>query len=119
MRESDTLNSGRDDGWVAVARETFERSMLPWMGRKYEPWLRAWARPHPVDPGQVLVADSVYRVYAARPALEPLAQWQLKAMGYPRLPPAESRAGGAAEASPGSTAGQVPTQLPLPLESAA
>ena len=78
------------NGWIGVARETFERSMVPWVGRKHETWLRAWARPHPVDPGQVLVPQRIYDVYRARTFMEPLAWWQLKAMGYPELPPKEA-----------------------------
>ena len=81
------LNTDAANGWVRVARETFERSMVPWVGRKYEPWLRAWARPHPVDPGQVLIPGQVYRVYAAHRLTEPATRWQLDEMGYPALPP--------------------------------
>ena len=75
--------------WVGVARETFERGMVPWVGRKHESWLRSWARPHPVDPGQVLVPERIHAVYAAHRIMEPVTRWELRAMGYPTLPPAE------------------------------
>ena len=91
------------NGWTGVARETFERSIVPWVGRKYEGWLRAWARPHPVDPGQMLVPERVYRVSRSRGAVQPLSRWQLDAVGYPELraadqdhrptPPAASQTG--------------------------
>jgi hypothetical protein len=101
-------SSDRADGWARVARETFERSMVPWVGRKHEAWLRAWARPHPVDPGQILVPQRVYEVYQSRRALEPLARWQLDAMGYPKLPPEKQ------EHRPAS-----PTPAPVPAAAAA
>ena len=77
------------DNWVGVARETFECGMVPWVGRKYEGWLRAWARPHPVDPGQILVPERVSRVYNNHLFREPVTRQELEAMGYPRTPPAE------------------------------
>jgi hypothetical protein len=74
-------------GWVAVARETFEYNMRPWMGRKYEAWLRACTRPHPIDPrGQVLVPDRLYRVFASRPIYGRVTPAELAAAGYPALP---------------------------------
>ena len=73
---------------VAVARETFEHGMLPWVGRMYESWLRAWARPHPADPGQILVPERVNRVYAAHILRNPVTREELEAMGYPERPAA-------------------------------
>ena len=74
-------------GWVPVARETLEYGMRPWLGRKYEPWLRACARPHPIDPrGQVLVPDRLYRVFASRPIYGRVTAAELAAAGYPALP---------------------------------
>jgi hypothetical protein len=75
-------------GWVAVARETFEYNMVPWMGRHYEPWLRAWARPHPVDlRGQVLVPERLYRVFKnGHVPFQPVTPQQLAAAGYPAVP---------------------------------
>ena len=79
--------SGVEAGWVAVARETFEYNMRPWMGRRYEAWLRACARPHPIDPrGQVLVPDRLYQVFASRPIYGRVTPAELAAAGYPALP---------------------------------
>jgi hypothetical protein len=75
--------------WVAVARETFEYNMVPWMGRRYEPWLRACARPHPVDHphGQVLVPERLYRVFKGEHVpFQRVTPQQLAAAGYPELP---------------------------------
>jgi hypothetical protein len=88
----------RPGSWVGVARETFERSMVPWVGRKHESWLRAWARPHPVDPGQILVPERIHSIYAAHRFMEPARRWELQAMGYPSLPPAEHGAAESADA---------------------
>jgi hypothetical protein len=81
-----TGNSAAD--WVAVARETFEYNMVPWMGWPYEPWLRAWARPHPIDPrGQVLVPERLYRVFKSQHVpFERVSPQQLTAAGYPEVP---------------------------------
>jgi hypothetical protein len=79
--------SGVEAGWVAVARETFEYTMRPWMGRTYEAWLRACTRPHPIDPrGQVLVPDHLYQVLARRPIYGRVTPAELAAAGYPALP---------------------------------
>ena len=81
-------------GQAAVARETFDYNMLPWVGRRHAPWLRAWARPHPVDPrGQVLVPERIYRVFRERTPLEPATREQLTAMGHPALPEQDGRPG--------------------------
>jgi len=42
-------NSTVAGGWVPLAREAFEQGMVPWIGQKYVPWLRACTRAHPVD----------------------------------------------------------------------
>jgi hypothetical protein len=75
-------------GWVAVARETFEYNMVPWMGRQYEPWLRAWARPHPVDPhGQLLLPERLYRVFKnGHVPFQRVTPQQVAAAGYPEVP---------------------------------
>ena len=79
--------SGVEAGWVPVARETLEYTLRPWMGRKYESWLRASMRPHPIDPrGQVLVPDGLYRVFASRPIYGRVTAAELAAAGYPALP---------------------------------
>ena len=75
--------------WVGIARETFERGMAPWVGRKHESWLRSWARPHLVDPGQILIPERMYSIYATHRVMQPIIQLELQAMGYPKLPSAE------------------------------
>jgi hypothetical protein len=79
--------SGVEAGWVPVARDALEYNMRPWMGRKYESWLRACMRPHPIDPrGQVRVPDRLYRVFASRPTYGRVTAAELAAAGYPALP---------------------------------
>jgi hypothetical protein len=76
--------NGVEAGWAAVARETFEYNLRPWMGRKSEVWLRACAHPHPIDPrGQVLVPDRLYQVFASRPIYGRVTSAELAAAGYP------------------------------------
>ena len=77
--------------WTAVARETFEYNLVPWMGRACEAWLRASMQPHPLDPvGQVLIPDRIYEVFKAEHVpLKPVTRQQLAAVGYTTraLPP--------------------------------
>jgi hypothetical protein len=74
-------------GWVTVARETFEYNMRPWVGRRYETWLRDSVRPHPVDPrGQVLVPPRIHEVFKKRRHFLPATAKELAAAGYPKLP---------------------------------
>jgi hypothetical protein len=74
-------------GWVAVARETVEYNMRPWLGRRYESWLRASVRPHPIDPrGQVLVPQRMYDVFKKRRTFARVTRAELDAMAYPDLP---------------------------------
>jgi hypothetical protein len=75
-----------DIEYVGVANETFVRSMLPWVGRGREKWLRAWSKPHPNDPGQTLVSAPIHRVYSERPLLQPITWDQLKQLGFPKEP---------------------------------
>jgi len=78
------------EGWVAVSRELFEYTMRPWMGRRYEGWLRAWVRPHPIDlRGQVLVPPHIYGVFKKRPTYSRVTKAELAGAGYPELPRAE------------------------------
>jgi hypothetical protein len=73
--------------WASVARETFEHSMVPWVGRKYAAWLRGWSRPHPTDPrGLVQVPAPVYRLFQQRTVGQPISRAQLEELGYPRVP---------------------------------
>ncbi|MBV9326219.1 MAG: hypothetical protein JO352_20850 [Chloroflexi bacterium] len=71
------------DGWVAVSRDCFEYNFVPWVGRKYEAWLRSSALPHPLDPtGQLLVPTRVYDVFKAeRIPLQRISKQQLAAIG--------------------------------------
>jgi hypothetical protein len=74
-------------GWVAVARDTLEYNMRPWVGRRYERWLRDSLRPHPVDPrGQVLVPTAIHEVFKKRRHFTRATPRELAAAGYPRLP---------------------------------
>ena len=73
--------------WATVARETFDFSVIPWAGRPYAGWLRAWARPHPGDPrGLVQVPDTVYAAYQRRTPGTRLSRKTAEALGYPRVP---------------------------------
>jgi hypothetical protein len=73
-------------GWVAIARDTFEYNMRPWVGRRYEPWLRDSVRPHPVDPrGQMLVPSRIHEVFKNRRHFTPATARELAAAGYPKL----------------------------------
>jgi hypothetical protein len=76
-----------DGQWVPVARETFEHSMVPWVGRKHASWLKGWSRPHPIDPrGLVLVPESMYKLFQQRTVGQQITREQLKQLGYPRVP---------------------------------
>jgi hypothetical protein len=73
--------------WQTVARETFEYSIVPWAGRKYEQWVRAWARRHPLDPkGLVQVPERIYRAFQQRTAGQRLSRRQAESLGYPGVP---------------------------------
>jgi hypothetical protein len=70
-----------------VARETFDHSLVPWAGRKYAEWLRAWARPHPGDPrGLIQVPDDVYRAFQQRVPGQRLSRQTIESLGYPSVP---------------------------------
>ena len=73
--------------WVAVARDTLEYNMRPWVGPRYERWLRDSLRPHPVDlQGQVLVPSQIHDVFKKRRHFTPATAEELAAAGYPKLP---------------------------------
>jgi hypothetical protein len=72
---------------ATLANESFEYSLVPWVGRKYEAWLRGWARRHPIDPvGLVQVPDAIFKAYQTRTAGERLSKKQAEALGYPHVP---------------------------------
>jgi hypothetical protein len=84
----DTSNS-----WVAVARESYEYNLIPWVGRHAVPWLRSWTRPLPTDPtGQVLIPERIYESFKTeRIPFQRITRPQLEAVGFPEPGP-EARA---------------------------
>jgi hypothetical protein len=72
---------------ATIARETFEYSIVPWAGRKYEEWVRAWGRKHPRDPnGLVQLPAEMYHAFQSRTPGQRLTHRQAEALGYPRVP---------------------------------
>ena len=70
-----------------VATETFEYGIVTWAGRKYEEWVRAWARPHPRDPrGLVQVPKLILEAFQQRVPGQRLSAKEAQALGYPRVP---------------------------------
>lgn len=73
--------------WATVARETFEYSVVPWAGRRYVEWVRAWARDHPGDPnGLVQMPQAMYDAFQRRGPMERLDRRGADALGYPGVP---------------------------------
>ena len=73
--------------WASIARESFEYNLVPWAGRKYAEWLRAWSRPHPGDPrGLIQVPADVYRAFQQRTPGQRVSQKTIVALGYPSVP---------------------------------
>jgi hypothetical protein len=69
MQQSVAPRSGLDspedsEGWVPVAREHYNTSLIPWVGRKGEKWLTARMKPSN-DPRLVLVTTEVYNLWKA------------------------------------------------------
>jgi hypothetical protein len=82
MQESDSSTE-----LATVARETFEYSIVPWAGRKFEEWVRSWARKHPRDPtGLVQLPARIYRAFQQRTLGQRLTRQQAEALGYPGVP---------------------------------
>ncbi len=81
------MTDDKTDEWVAVSKECFEYNVVPWMGRSYEPWLRASTQPHPVDPvGQLLIPGRVYEVFKTeRVPMLRANKRQVAAMGARKL----------------------------------
>jgi hypothetical protein len=70
-----------------MARETFDHSVVPWAGRPYAAWVRAWARDHPGDPrGLVQLPTDVYRAFQQRVPGQRLSRSGASELGYPRVP---------------------------------
>jgi hypothetical protein len=73
--------------WVSLARESFEYSIVPWAGRKYAGWMRAWTRPHPTDPvGLIQLPELIARAYQQRTPGQRLTKGQAQLLGYPSVP---------------------------------
>ena len=82
MPDSDT-----DAAWATVARETFEYNVVPWAGRKYAHWVRAWARDHPRDPrGLVQIPAELYGAFQRKVPGQRMSRQGAAALGYPRVP---------------------------------
>ncbi len=78
---------------ATIARETFEYGVIPWAGRKYEEWIRAWAHVHPRDPrGLVQLPMPLYRAFQQRTPGQRLSSRQAQSLGYPRVPGEEELA---------------------------
>jgi hypothetical protein len=72
---------------ATIAHESFEHSLVPWAGRKYEPWLRGWTRRHPIDSvGLVQVPEVIFKAYQTRTPGERLSKKQAQDLGYPHVP---------------------------------
>ena len=85
MVSSDSTDSAAN--WGTLARETFEYSVVPWAGRPYATWVRAWSRPHPRDPhGLVQLPKEIYEAFQNRVSGERLSRHQAESLGYPRVP---------------------------------
>jgi hypothetical protein len=70
-----------------MASETFEHSVVPWAGRTYVQWVRAWARPHPVDSrGLMQVREDIYRAFQQRTPGQRLSRQAAERLGYPSVP---------------------------------
>jgi hypothetical protein len=74
-------------GWATVARESFEHSVIPWAGRPYAEWVRAWSRPHPGDAkGLVQLPVDVYTAFQQRTPGLRLSRKSAESLGYPSVP---------------------------------
>ncbi len=73
--------------WATVATETFEFSVIPWVGRPYASWARAWARPHPGDPrGLVQLPEAIYKAFQQGTPGGRMWTKTAESLGYPRVP---------------------------------
>jgi hypothetical protein len=73
--------------WATVAFETFEHNIVPWSGRRYAEWVRAWSRPHPGDPrGLVQLPQQMYTAFQQRVPGQRLTKKQAEELGYPGVP---------------------------------
>src|SRR5262245_59371633 len=73
--------------WTTVARETLDYNVVPWAGRRYAPWVRAWARPLALDPtGQVELPQAMYEAFKERVLGQRLSRRTARELGYPGVP---------------------------------
>ncbi|MDQ3809428.1 MAG: hypothetical protein M3336_03970 [Chloroflexota bacterium] len=73
--------------WATLARETFEYNVVPWAGRRYSEWVRAWSRSHPTDPkGLVQLPTAMYEAFQRRRPGERLSRAVADELGYPGVP---------------------------------
>ena len=73
--------------WATVARETFEYNVVPWAGRRYAEWVRAWSRPAANDPtGLVQLPQTMYEAFQHRVPGERLSRRTADELGYPGVP---------------------------------
>lgn len=76
-----------DGVWATVARETFEYSVIPWAGRDYAEWVRAWSRSHPGDPhGLVQLPSDIFEAYDKRAPGVRLSRRTANGLGHPIVP---------------------------------
>ena len=60
-----------------IARDELEQALVPWFGRRYEPWLRDQVRPDPIDP----LVVHLYDEYRRRPKMTPLTREHKRRLG--------------------------------------
>ena len=73
--------------WATVARETFEFNVVPWAGRKYAEWVRAWSRDHSGDPrGLVQLPTELYHAWQQHTPGDRMSRKGAEALGYPSVP---------------------------------
>src|SRR3954464_15311820 len=73
--------------WATVARETLEFNVVPWAGRRYAEWVRAWSRPDARDPvGLVQLPQAMYEAFQHRVPGERLSRQTADDLGYPGVP---------------------------------
>ena len=76
-----------DSAWATVAYETFEHGVIPWAGRPYAEWVRAWSRPHPADArGLMQLPAEVYEAFQQRTPGVRLSRLTANDLGYPSVP---------------------------------
>jgi hypothetical protein len=74
-------------GWSTMATETFKFNVVPWAGRAYAEWVRAWSRPHPGDPiGLVQLPIPIYQAFQQRAPGQRLSRKDAERLGFPRVP---------------------------------